>query len=68
MVENRAPKNIFGRKRDELTVEWRRLHSEELSVQLIKYYSGYQMKNEMGGACGKNERQKRCLQGFGGET
>jgi hypothetical protein len=25
-------------------------------------------KNEMGGACNTYGRQKRCIQGFGGET
>jgi hypothetical protein len=25
-------------------------------------------KNEMGGACGMNGRQERCIQGFSGET
>jgi hypothetical protein len=39
------------------------------SVPLAKYFLGDQIKkNEMGGACGKYERQERCIQGFGGET
>jgi hypothetical protein len=29
-VENRVPRRIFGPKRDEVTGEWRKLHSEEL--------------------------------------
>ena len=28
MFENGALRNIFGPKRDEITVEWRRLHKE----------------------------------------
>jgi hypothetical protein len=31
VFENRALKNIFGHKRDEVTGEWRRLHNEELN-------------------------------------
>ena len=30
MFENRVLRRIFGPKRDEVTVEWRRLHNEEL--------------------------------------
>jgi hypothetical protein len=40
-------------------------------VSLIntKYYSGDDIKtNETCGACGKYRGQKRCIQGFGGET
>jgi hypothetical protein len=30
MFENRVLRRIFGPKRDEVTEEWRKLHSEEL--------------------------------------
>jgi hypothetical protein len=30
VFENRVLKRIFGRKRDEVTGEWRKLHNEEL--------------------------------------
>jgi hypothetical protein len=30
VFENRVLKRIFGLKRDEVTVEWRKLHNEEL--------------------------------------
>ena len=43
MFENRVLRGIFGPKRDEVTVEWRKLHNEELNdlyspsiVQVIK--------------------------------
>jgi hypothetical protein len=29
VFENRVPRRIFGRKRDEVTGEWRKLHSGE---------------------------------------
>ena len=32
MFENRVLWRIFGPKRDEVTVEWRKLHNEELNV------------------------------------
>jgi len=31
MSESRVLRRIFGSVRDELTVEWRKLHNEELS-------------------------------------
>jgi hypothetical protein len=37
-------------------------------VLLTQYFSVDQIeKNEIGGACGTNEGEKRCMQGFGGE-
>jgi hypothetical protein len=30
VFENRVLRKIFGRKRDEVTGEWRKLHNEEL--------------------------------------
>jgi len=38
------------------------------SVTLIIYYSGDQIKKEMGRTCGTYGRQVRCIQGFGGES
>jgi hypothetical protein len=32
VFENRVLRRIFGRKRDEVTGEWRKLHNEELMV------------------------------------
>jgi hypothetical protein len=33
VFENRVLRRIYGRKRDEVTGEWRKLHNEELSDQ-----------------------------------
>jgi hypothetical protein len=54
VFKNRVLRMIFGPKRDEVTGEWRRLHTGELygKVLLAKYFSSYQIKNnEMGGVC-----------------
>jgi len=32
VFEKRAPRRIFGPKRDEVTSEWRKLHNEELLI------------------------------------
>jgi len=32
VFENRVPRKILGRKRDEVADKWRRLHNEELYV------------------------------------
>jgi hypothetical protein len=32
VVENRVPRRIFRPKRDEVTLEWRKLHNEELHI------------------------------------
>jgi len=69
VFENRLLRNI-GRKRDEVTGDWRTPHDEELyDVFLTKYYSGDQIrKNWMGGGCSRYWREERCVEGFRGET
>jgi hypothetical protein len=49
--ENRALGGTLGRKGDEVTGEWRKLHNEELHVFLTQYCAGDKIKkNEMDGA------------------
>jgi len=55
VFQNRVLWQIFGRKRDEVTGHWRRLHNEELSDMCCSPNIIWVMeirKNEMGGACG----------------
>jgi len=61
---------MYGLNGDEVTGVWRRLHNEELSeLRLSVYFSDDQsMKTEMGVACGRCGGQKKCFQGFSGET
>ena len=52
--EKRVLRRIFGPKRDEITQEWRKLHSEEFNDLYCSpnNFSGDQIENEMGGECG----------------
>jgi len=71
VLENRVLTRIFGPKRDEVTVEWRKLNNEELNdlycspniVPVIK-----NEKNEIGGASSAYGGEGMLIQGFGGET
>jgi hypothetical protein len=70
MFENRVLRRIFGPKRDEITGEWRKLHSEELhnlysSPNIIRQIKTRRMRwaghvARMGG--------KKRVQGFGGKA
>ena len=66
---NRVLRRVFGRKRDEVTGEWRKLHNEELSnpyslpnnVQVVK-------SRRMRWAGHVAWGRERGVQGSGGET
>jgi hypothetical protein len=64
VFENRVLRRIFGPKRDEVTVEWRKLHNGELH----DLYPTPTIVDEMGGACSSDGVGERRVQGFGGET
>ena len=63
-------RKIFMLKRDEVTVDWRKLQSEDPDglysspniIHLIK------PRIETDGVCGTYEREERRIRGFGGET
>jgi hypothetical protein len=65
VLENRVLRGIFGPKRDEVTGEWRKLHTEEhhnlySSPDIIRKVK----VNEVGRACGTHGRGEKSLQGF----
>jgi hypothetical protein len=66
VFENRVLIRIFVPKKDEVTGEWRKLHSEELhnlysSPDIIRQVKA----NEVGRACGTHGRGQKIVQGFG---
>jgi hypothetical protein len=69
VFENRVLRRIFGRKRDDVTGEWRKLHNEELrnlysSPDIIRQVQA----SEVGGACGTHGRGEKIVRGFGGKA
>jgi hypothetical protein len=71
VFENRVLRGIFGPKRDEVTGEWRKLHSGELHnlYSLPDIIRQIKLKeNEVGWACGTHGRAEKRVQGFGGKA
>jgi hypothetical protein len=67
--ENRVLRRIFGPKRDEVTGEWRKLHSEELHnlysfPDIIRQVKA----NEVGGACSSHGKGEKSVEGFWWES
>jgi hypothetical protein len=62
MFENRVLRGIFGPKRDEVTGEWRKLHSGELHNMYYQMSSGGSNQGECGGRGMWHawERGERC--------
>jgi hypothetical protein len=69
VFENRVLRGIFGPKRDEVTGEWKKLHSGELHNLYSTSDIIRQIKeNEVGGAYGTHGRGEKGVQGFGGKA
>jgi hypothetical protein len=71
VFENRVLRGICGPKRDEVTGEWRKLHSGELhnlysSPNIIRQIKSRRMRWE-GHVVYMGEEEK-CVQGFGGKA
>ena len=56
---------IFGRKRVEVTGEWRRLHNEELYDLYTPPY-GQMKENQVRGACSTYGEEEKCIHVYGG--
>lgn len=70
VFENMVSRKIFGRKREEVTGDWRKLHDVKLHDLYFTYsiFLGDQIKeNETRGAGSLYEGEEKCMQCFGGE-
>jgi hypothetical protein len=70
VCENRMLRRMFGPKRDEVKVDWRKLHNEELR-DLYSSPSIIRIKvevDEMSGSCSTNEREEKRVQVIGGKA
>ena len=68
LFENMAPRKIFKPKRDEVTVEWRKVNDDIYYLYSSPNIIGVIQNNKLGGACGTYGRQKTFIRGFGEET
>jgi hypothetical protein len=67
VFENRVLRGIFGLKKDEITEEWKMLHSGELPIlysspNIIRHQI---LEREVGGACGTHGRGEKSVQVLG---
>jgi hypothetical protein len=70
VLKNRVLRKIFGPKRDEVTGELWRLHSDEL-YDLYYPPSIFRVVKTRRMKCDEHKEdmgKQRCIQGFGGET
>jgi hypothetical protein len=68
VFENRVLRRIFGPKRDEVTGEWRKLHSEELHI-LYSSPNIWQIKSRTMRWAGHVACMgEKCVQGFDGKA
>jgi hypothetical protein len=70
VFENRVLRRVFGRKRDEATGDWRKLHNEELhglysSPSIVRVIKARRMR---WGVCGAHGGGEGCIQHFGWEA
>jgi hypothetical protein len=62
VFENRALRKTFGPKREEVTVEWRKLHTEKLHK--LWTYSDEMKENELDGECSTRGRYEKTYTKF----
>jgi hypothetical protein len=69
VFENRVLRRIFGPKRDEVTGEWKKLHSEELHILYSSPNIVRQIKSRRMRWAGHVARMgEKCVQGFDGKA
>jgi hypothetical protein len=64
VFENRVLRRIFGPKRDEIIIGWRKDRNGELHTVLFARYNEVE-DDEMGRACSMYGEEWECLQDFG---
>jgi len=71
VFENRVLRRIFGRNREEVTGEWRKLHNEELNDFYCPPNIILVIKSEImrwAGYVARMGERRGVIEGFGGET
>ena len=70
LLENRVPRKIFGRQREEITGNWRKNYTmRSFVICTHPIFLGHEIQaNEKRGAYDTYEGEDKCIEGFGGET
>ena len=71
MFENRVLREIFEPKKDEVTGEWRKLHSDELNELYSSPNIFWMIKSRRmrwAGRAAHMGEEEKCIGEFGGET
>jgi hypothetical protein len=69
VFKNRVLRMLFGRKRNEITGEWRKLHNEKLNDLYSSPNIIWVIKSRIMRWAGNVTRMgERCIQGFDGEN
>jgi hypothetical protein len=62
-------REIFGRKGDEVTGDWRKLHAEELhELNSVPNIIRMMLRSMIGRACGTHGRKEECTNDFWWES
>jgi hypothetical protein len=70
LFENRILRKIRGPKRGKVTMEWRKLHNEELNILYLSKNIVWVIKfrEKLGGACSTYGEEERRREDCGGKT